>query len=120
MKNKFPFYKDVQLPGTGTYVHLVCHHFLEMVQSLLSDPRITDADYLFGDDPFALPEDLPAAVQDLNTGIAYRTAYKKYITDPTGPDPSNLAAHCPIYGWCRHREFREPACHCLQNCSGNP
>ena len=68
MENKFPYYKEVQLPGTGTYVHLVCHHFLEMVESLLTDPRISDNDYLFGDDPFAPPEDSPATVRDLNTG----------------------------------------------------
>ena len=83
MENKFPYYKEVQLPGTGTYVHLVCHHFLEMVESLLTDPRISDNDYLFGDDPFAPPEDSPAMVRDLNTGQAYRTAYNKYIKDPT-------------------------------------
>ena len=40
-----------------------------------------DSNYLFGEDPFAPPQDHPMYVQDLNTREAYWRAYRTHITD---------------------------------------
>ena len=53
------------------------------MQSLLTDPRISDEDYSFFDDnPFQPPPTGLNHVQDLNTGLAYTETYKKLIKNP--------------------------------------
>ena len=55
-----------------------------MGQSLLTDPRITDDEYLFfNDNPFSRPPNNDnTVIGDINTGEAYRKSYNKYITKP--------------------------------------
>ena len=53
---------------------------LSWLESLLTDPRIQEEDYLFYDnDPFAPPPDHLDYVKDLNTGQAYTKTYQKLI-----------------------------------------
>ncbi len=76
--------KDMVLPHSQSRIDLVVHYFHQEVQSLLSDPRWTDDDYLFhNDDPFSPPPDAFTTVGDINTGLAYRKTYEQLITDPT-------------------------------------
>ena len=52
--------------------------------SLLTDPRITDEDYLFfGDNPHSPPPEKLNYIEDLNTGKAYLKTYNKLIVDPS-------------------------------------
>jgi hypothetical protein len=76
--------KDMVLPHSRSKIDLVVHYFQQEVQSLLSDPRWTDADYLFhNDDPFSPPPEQFTSIGDINTGLAYRKTYEQLITDPT-------------------------------------
>ena len=53
-KKKYNIEKTLTLPSSGTKVTLILNDALFMFQSLLTDPRIKDDDYLFFDnDPFA-------------------------------------------------------------------
>ena len=75
--------KTVTLPGSATTVTIMVNDAFFMFQSLLSDPRITDEDYLFFDnDPFAPPPANINVMGDINTGLAYTKTYKKLITKP--------------------------------------
>ena len=75
--------RPIVLPSTGAKVNLIHYDVRDMVVSLLTDPRLSDDDYLhFNNDPFApTPDDL-GIVGDLNTGRAYRETYKQLITRP--------------------------------------
>jgi len=54
------------------------------MQSFLTDPRITDEDYLFfDDDPFAPPPDNLDYIGDLNTVRSYIETYNALIKDPS-------------------------------------
>ena len=70
------------LPHSRVYLDVPCHDAGAMLRDLLTDPRITDEDYLFfGDDPTTPP---PADheweyLEDINTGLSYRETYKKVI-----------------------------------------
>jgi len=76
--------KSVILPHSRACVDLVVHDFKWQVQSLLTDPRICQSDYLFHDnDPFAPPPDHVSHISDVNSGLAYRETYKKLIKDPS-------------------------------------
>ena len=76
--------KSITLPHSRACVDLVVHDFKWQVQSLLTDPRIRQCDYLFHDnDPFAAPPEHLSYISDVNSGLAYRETYKKLITDPT-------------------------------------
>ena len=51
-----------------------------VLQSLLTDPRICDQDYIFFDnDPFAPPPEEVAEIRDLNTGQAYQKTHAKLV-----------------------------------------
>ena len=53
----------------------------KQIQSLLTDPRILDQDYLFFDNnPFKAPPLDIKIIQDLNTGRAFTQTYAKLIT----------------------------------------
>ena len=79
MHNKFATKRPIVLPFSKQLVDLVCHDAWGCVESLLTDPRVTDDDYLFfDDDPTATPPESMSHFGDLNTGKAYREAVKKY------------------------------------------
>ncbi|CAB9530836.1 hypothetical protein SEMRO_3069_G343150.1 [Seminavis robusta] len=76
------------LPHTKSKVKIYRRHARDLVESLLTDPRWKDEDWLFFDnengepDPFAPPPNDLKQIGDLNTGLAYRETYKKLITKP--------------------------------------
>lgn len=79
MVNKFPITKPIVLPISKARVELVCHNAWGCMESLLTDPRITDDDFwFFGNDPRAEPPESVQLVGDLHTGKAYREAVKVY------------------------------------------
>ena len=74
MEGKMPYERRTKLPVSGHSVKITCHDALEQIQSLLTDPRIKDEDYLFyNDDPLASPPppEERMHVEDLNTGQAH-------------------------------------------------
>lgn len=75
--------KIITLGFSKARVKVVYNDARMVIQSLLTDPRIQDKDYLFGNDPFQPP---PSAgynyVEDINTGLSYTETYKRLITDP--------------------------------------
>ena len=76
--------ETITLPHSKARVNLVAHSFHAQVQSLLTDPRILDSDYLFFDknNPFQPPPAEFTHVGDVNSGLAYRETYKRLIKDP--------------------------------------
>ena len=83
MGKKFANGKTIVLPHTKSKVDVWWHHARDCVQSLLTDPRWKDNDWLyFDDDPFAPPPDNLQYVKDINTGEAYLETYRKLITKP--------------------------------------
>ena len=71
------------LPSSRAAVDVVHHNARDMVVSLLTDPRITEQDYVFFDNnPFAAPPEDLDYVADFNTGSAYLETYKELITQP--------------------------------------
>jgi hypothetical protein len=78
-----PITVDITLPYSKSRVTLVIHDFLAQVQSLLSDPRWEDKDFLFhNNDPTCPPPDEFILIADVNAGTNYRETYKIKITDP--------------------------------------
>ena len=76
--------KNFELPHSKSRIDLVINLFSEQLESLLTDPRINDDDYLFfNNNPFDPPPDDFTTLEDINTGLAYRETYKQLITDPT-------------------------------------
>ena len=81
--NKFPYKKKVKLPVSGTVIHQTLHYAPAVIQQLLTDPRLLDAEYLFyDDDPLAPPPNQHTKVGDLHTGKAFRATHRVLI-DPT-------------------------------------
>ena len=79
-----PYVKKLELPFSKSRIDLVCHDMGSQIQSLLTDPRISDDDYLFFDDnPFAPPPDEFRVLGDINTGLCYRKTYNEMIKDPS-------------------------------------
>ena len=82
LTNKLPKMVTIRLPHSKAKVKLTMHNAWDCIQSLLTDPRITDDDYNFlHDDPFA-PPPIPTKISELHTGFAYYHAHKRYITKP--------------------------------------
>ena len=74
----------LRLPYSGSRINLVIHDAKYQIQSLLTDPRLRDQDYLFfQNNPFQGPPEEFDNVSDINTGRAYRETYRQLITDPT-------------------------------------
>jgi hypothetical protein len=75
---------EITLPSTRTVAKLIKNKAEWCIQSLLTDPRITDNDYLFfNNNPFCGPpqyEEIPLG--DINTGTAFAATWKKRITRP--------------------------------------
>ena len=79
MEEKFATKRPLELPYSKENLELVCHDAWKIIESLLTDPRVNDDDYLFfGNDPTADPPEEIQYYEDLNTGNAYRAAVKKY------------------------------------------
>ena len=73
----------ITLPHSKAKAQIVWNDAKEVITSLLTDPRITDDDYLFFEDnPLASPPARLNFVEDLNTGRAYTRTYQKWITRP--------------------------------------
>jgi len=83
MQDKFPTLKKVFLPHARVMATLTCHDAWHCIESLLTDPRITDDDYNFHDNnPFAAPPK-PKQIGELHTAQAYYDAHRQFITKPT-------------------------------------
>ena len=79
-----PYTRKLELPHSKVHIDLVCHDMGSQIQSLLTDPRISDEDYLFFDNnPFEPPPKEFRVIGDINTGQCYRKTYEKLIKDPT-------------------------------------
>jgi hypothetical protein len=79
-----PFTRKVELPHSHARIDLVCHDMGSQIQSLLTDPRITDEDFLFhNDDPLSEPPKEFRVIGDINTGLAYRKTHQALIQDPS-------------------------------------
>lgn len=80
MKDCLPYEHDVHLPHSDTIVKVTCHDFMSQLKDLLTDPRLSQEDYLFHDgDPAAPPPKEWDFLEDVNTGEAYRATYDKLI-----------------------------------------
>ena len=76
---------SINLPHSKAKVELTFHNAWDCIESLLTDPRVQDQDYLFhGNDPFAPPPPVTAnsMINELNSGKAYYAAYQKFIKFP--------------------------------------
>ena len=79
MHEKFARKHHLILPYIKQRVSLVCHDARGCIESLLTDPRLTDDDFwFFDDDPTAPPPPSIKAFGGLQTGKAYREAVKAY------------------------------------------
>ena len=83
LKDKAPQKVKVRLPFSEATVTITRHNAWDCMESLLTDPRVTDSDCNFLDpqDPFK-PPPYPRVIGELHTGLAYYKAYKKYIMKP--------------------------------------
>ena len=73
----------ITLPHSKARALIVWNDAKAAMTSLLTDPRITDDDYLFFEDnPLSSPPNQINYVEDLNTGRAYTKTYKKLIKKP--------------------------------------
>ena len=83
-KNKFPRKKKVKLPVSKSILHLTVHDAAAVIQGLLTDPRLEDAEFLFHDDkPLVPPPRHPKTISDLHTGQAYKDTYYHKTTKMT-------------------------------------
>jgi len=81
---KWTMVREIILPYSRARARIVLNDAQAAMQSLLTDPRIRDEDYLFFDDnPFAPPPDNLDYIGDLNTGRSYIETYKALIRDPS-------------------------------------
>ena len=85
MSGKLNHAKTIVLPSSGAKARIITNDAEWCIQSLLTDPQISDEDYLFcNKDPLSGPPDAEElAIGDINTGKAYKESYQKYIKDPT-------------------------------------
>ena len=75
--------KRVTLPHSKAVVDVLVNDAKVVMRQLLTDPAITDEDYLFfNDDPLSEPPEDIDEIKDLNTGRAYLYSYRKYIKFP--------------------------------------
>ena len=93
MDKKYAQPKEIVLPFSKTKVIVWRKHARDIVQSLLTDPRWKDEDFLYFDnDPFAPPPEDLDHIGDVNTGKAYIETYKKLITKP-----NQILVGIPLY-----------------------
>ena len=87
LPNKYNIRKDILLPGSLSRANVYINDAATMFQSLLTDPRIRDDDYLFFDDnPFSPPPPVSrmSNLSDINTGDVYRSTYQRLISKSPG------------------------------------
>ena len=85
LAGKVNIVKAITLPSSRAQARIIKNDAKSMLQSLLTDPRILDEDYLFfNDDPLSSPpEDGELEfIGDINTGLAYTETYKVLIKKP--------------------------------------
>ncbi|MCA1806935.1 MAG: hypothetical protein LC687_03600, partial [Actinobacteria bacterium] len=93
MEHKYATPKHIVLPHTKTKVTVWWKNARDNVQSLLTDPRWKDEDFLYFDnDPFAPPPDDLDYISDINTGEAYIETYRRLITKP-----NQILVGIPLY-----------------------
>ena len=93
-KNKYPYKKKIKLPVCGQVIHQTLHLAPAVIQGLLTDPRIEDADYLFYDgDLLAPPPEKHRTISDLHTGNAFRATHRAEIT----PGSREQVMPLPVY-----------------------
>lgn len=81
--NSYNVVREITLPSSKAKARIVLHDARAVIQSLLTDPRIRDEDYLFfNNDPFSPPPADLDYIGDLNTGLAYSETYAQLITKP--------------------------------------
>ena len=86
MEDLSPYLVRTYLPDAKTNIDIPCHDASAMLRDLLTDPRITDDDYLFfNNNPLAGPPPDWDELTDINTGLAYRETYNRIIA----PDPKS-------------------------------
>ena len=82
-ENKYPKLKKIKLPVSGTVLHLTRLDPTAVIQGMLTDPRIGDADYFFFDDnPLAPPPKEKTYLREFQTGKAYYDTYKALKINP--------------------------------------
>ena len=75
-----PQTRELTLPHSKSRINLVYQAFCHELQVLLTDPRITDDDYLFFDNnPLAAPPDEFITLGDINTGLHLKTALRASV-----------------------------------------
>jgi len=77
--------KEIILPSSHVKATIVTNNTYWCIQSLLSEPRICDDDYLFfNNNPLSQPPNFKDIneIGDINTGKAYLESYNKLITKP--------------------------------------
>ena len=81
----FNYTTTIVLPFSRARAHVVWNDAYKVVQSLLTDPRIKDSDYLFHnpENPFEPPPANLNYLSELITGKSYIKTYQKLIKDPT-------------------------------------
>ena len=80
VENMKPKIKKVKLPSSKAVVFIPYRNAADSIVSLLTDPRITDEDYLFhGDSPWCSPPDNITHISDLNTGEAYLKTHAQLV-----------------------------------------
>ena len=83
-KEKRHYIEEIRLPHSRARVKMVLNDPQWVIQSLLTDPRLTDDDYIFGEKgPFSPPKPNSKYIRDLNTGYAYQSTYEALIKDPS-------------------------------------
>jgi len=93
MDKKYATSKSIVLPHTKTKVTIWRKHARDLVQSILTDPRWKDEDFLYFDDnPFAPPPDDLEHIGDINTGESYIQTHKRLITKP-----NQILVAIPLY-----------------------
>jgi hypothetical protein len=75
--------QEIKLPFSLATARIVTNSASWCIHSLLTDPRITDNDFLFhNNDPLAPPPTTIDTISDINTREAYVKSYKHYIKKP--------------------------------------
>ena len=93
----YPYKKKIKLPVSGTVIRQTLHYTGSVFQSLLTDPRLEDADYLFYDEnPLAPPPKSHKTISDLHTGKAFRHTHRLEIT-PGTRQPFTVAARDTVH-----------------------
>jgi len=82
-QDEYNVVETITLPSSRAKARIIKNDTKACIQSLLTDPRIRDEDYLFhNDDPYSPPPDDLDYIGDLNTGQAYKKTYEKLIKVP--------------------------------------